>query len=66
MGIWGLENLNPIIFMQSTSVSIELRKKKNFSKKIAQDYVSTHTNSGPHFKTFWKSPDLIVGCFYFL
>ena len=43
MEIWGLENLNPIIFMQTTPVSIELRKQINFGTQIARGYISTRT-----------------------
>ena len=43
MGPWGLENLNPMIFVQRTPLSIDLSKKINFSTKIAQDYIWTHT-----------------------
>ena len=43
IGLWGLENLNPMIFMQRTPVSSNLSKNINFSTKIAQDYIWTHT-----------------------
>ena len=45
IGLLGLENLNPIIFVQSTPVSIDLSQKINFGTKIAQDYISTYTNA---------------------
>ena len=38
-----LENLNPMIFAQRTPVPIDLSTKINFSTKIAQDYIWTHT-----------------------
>ena len=46
MEIWGLENLNPVIFMQTIPVSIELRKQINFGTQFARGYISTRTIVG--------------------